>query len=252
MRPAAAIAIAVLTGCVRPGADASALDCEPAAEPVRAATIAIGLVFASSNDDRLPVNTAQVVDALDKANGYLGSVDLQFDLALVEDHPRSPYATARVGEPLSTLDEVPLTLWVVEDVEGASARTYGDDAVAIEWDEFTNNEASNELAHELLHVIGRVQHTFEGFDELVDGSNCDSAGDGFCDTPADPGLVEENPQGCVWTADCEAICGVDANGDVYAPQANPHSYAPGQCVTPITSEQSDALAQGLGNWLACH
>lgn len=246
MRSAVA-GIAALVGC---SGSTPSPTCAPA-DPVHAATVEIGVVFASATDQALPVNTAQVVSALEDANGYLGPIDLVFDVSIVEDRRHAPEATAAIGQDLSTISGVPLTIWVVEDVVGAAGRSYGDDAFAIEWDEFGPNSAGTEIAHELLHVIGRMQHTFDGFDELVDGSNCETAGDGFCDTPADPGLLEENPQGCVWTAECVPECGVDANGDRYAPDANPHSYAPGHCVTPITDEQTEALAESLGAWLAC-
>lgn len=68
--------------------------------------------------------------------------------------------------------------------------------------------------HELGHLFG-LPHTFEGGDELVDGSNCETAGDGFCDTPADP--YYDDPD-IVWQKDCEFIWeGKDANGDYYSP-----------------------------------
>ena len=45
---------------------------------------------------------------------------------------------------------------------------------------------STTIAHEIGHFFG-LPHTFAGGgSELVDGSNCDSAGDGICDTPSDP------------------------------------------------------------------
>ncbi len=45
------------------------------------------------------------------------------------------------------------------------------------------------LAHELGHYFS-LAHTHEtnGGSELVNGTNCSTAGDDLCDTPADPGL----------------------------------------------------------------
>lgn len=70
------------------------------------------------------------------------------------------------------------------------------------------------LAHELGHVFGLV-HTFEG-NELVDGSNCEVIGDGICDTPADPYII--NTPNNRWIRNCEFIYeGTDGNGQLYQP-----------------------------------
>lgn len=82
--------------------------------------------------------------------------------------------------------------------------------------------------HEMGHYFG-LPHTFEGAGtpgaELVDGSNCLTAGDEICDTPADP-----YPSGSV-DANCKFIgMTQDANGDYYTPDVgNPMSYYPGIC-----------------------
>ena len=62
------------------------------------------------------------------------------------------------------------------------------------------------IPHEMGHYLN-LAHTFDGGAELVNGSNCQTAGDGFCDTPADP-------------IDYRAACPytgllTDANGDLY-------------------------------------
>ncbi len=78
------------------------------------------------------------------------------------------------------------------------------------------------LTHELGHSFG-LPHTFSGGEELVDGSNCETAGDGFCDTPADPFVVGAEIE---WTSGCEFIYeGTDANGQFYQPDVgNVMSY----------------------------
>lgn len=73
------------------------------------------------------------------------------------------------------------------------------------------------LAHEMGHFFG-LPHTFEGNGaELVDGSNCDTAGDGICDTPADP-YVPGDPKEQYVNGDCVFISTkTDANGEYYNP-----------------------------------
>ncbi|KJD31341.1 hypothetical protein PK35_14610 [Tamlana nanhaiensis] len=94
------------------------------------------------------------------------------------------------------------------------------------------------LAHEIGHIFSLV-HTHGWSDngtttELVDGSNCDTDGDGICDTPADPGLANNNVDDY-----CNYIGGLtDANGDTYAPDTeNIMSYAPKSCRAQFSSDQ---------------
>jgi hypothetical protein len=94
------------------------------------------------------------------------------------------------------------------------------------------------LAHEIGHFFGLL-HTHEtavGL-ELVDGSNCTSAGDLICDTPADPNLAISGLRGCAYEA-----AFTDLNGDLYRPDpANIMSYAPASCRRRFTDEQNMAM-----------
>lgn len=72
------------------------------------------------------------------------------------------------------------------------------------------------ITHEMGHLFGLV-HTFEGNGiENVNGSNCETEGDGICDTPADPFVEGTMIQ---WLGEnCEFIFpGTDANGEYYQP-----------------------------------
>lgn len=70
--------------------------------------------------------------------------------------------------------------------------------------------------HEMGHYFG-LPHTFEtaNGNELVDGSNCATSGDGVCDTPADPYAGVENLNGCRFIGTAK-----DANGDYYDPDVS--------------------------------
>gem|GEM_PF-2255437 len=89
------------------------------------------------------------------------------------------------------------------------------------------------MAHEMGHCFG-LYHTHQGGNELVDGSNCGSAGDFVCDTPADPNLNDAgNMSGCTYVG-----TSTDANGDSYSPDpTNIMSYAPASCRQGFSSGQ---------------
>ncbi|NRA49933.1 MAG: T9SS type A sorting domain-containing protein [Phaeodactylibacter sp.] len=95
------------------------------------------------------------------------------------------------------------------------------------------------LAHEMGHCLG-LYHTHEtGFGaEKVDGSNCGSAGDKLCDTPADPQLGS-NVDG----ATCNFIgTETDENGETYDPDiTNTMSYAPFHCRGSFTPMQEKRM-----------
>ncbi|MDX1409477.1 MAG: PKD domain-containing protein, partial [Saprospiraceae bacterium] len=98
------------------------------------------------------------------------------------------------------------------------------------------------LLHEIGHYFGLL-HT-HGItnsmptDELVDYSNCLTAGDDVCDTPAEPnlqGLVDSN---CVYTGSLVDNAGLPFDPDPY----NVMSYAPKPCRTQITPNQYDRMS----------
>ncbi|MBC8265780.1 MAG: hypothetical protein H8E84_02330, partial [Flavobacteriales bacterium] len=83
-------------------------------------------------------------------------------------------------------------------------------------------------------------------DELVNGSNCATAGDDVCDTPADPNLqLSSTGSGCgstTWvnnTTSCSYTgTFTDANGDSYSPDpTNIMSYSLKSCRTNLTAGQ---------------
>ncbi len=104
------------------------------------------------------------------------------------------------------------------------------------------------LSHEVGHAYG-LPHT-HGFtngeltDELVDGSNCATSGDEFCDTPADPQLstllVDEN---CLYSGTA-----VDTNMQAFKPDVNNHmSYSRASCRVRFSMEQMAAMKFNSGD-----
>ncbi|MFI1745931.1 T9SS type A sorting domain-containing protein [Thalassobellus sediminis] len=118
-----------------------------------------------------------------------------------------------------------------------------------------NNCAKNNssLIHEMGHFFSLI-HTHGPNDtttELVDGSNCDTDGDGICDTPADPGLSTANINNfCEYTGNT-----TDANGEKYTPDTeNIMSYSRKACRNHFTPQQLArmyAFYQTTKSYLAC-
>jgi hypothetical protein len=116
---------------------------------------------------------------------------------------------------------------------------------------FTNGST---LSHEVGHYFG-LYHTHGKFncgsltDELVDGSNCATAGDDICDTPADPNLLGPDCDGYLVDSDCNYTgSGMDANGQLFAPDVrNLMSYAPKRCRNRLSPGQFDRVQFFLDN-----
>jgi len=137
-----------------------------------------------------------------------------------------------------------------ESICGYSDNTKGNDIIVIKTSCATNNSS---LAHELGHFFS-LMHTHGPNDtstELVDGSNCDTDGDGLCDTPADPKLDNINVNNfCEYTGNL-----TDANGDSYNPDTgNIMSYSLKGCRKHFTPQQLArmyAYYQTTKNYFSC-
>ncbi|MEM6343162.1 MAG: T9SS type A sorting domain-containing protein [Bacteroidota bacterium] len=110
------------------------------------------------------------------------------------------------------------------------------------------------LIHEVGHYLS-LYHTHGKTnsgttDEYVDGSNCSSAGDDVCDTPADPNLFGRVDMNCNYTGNQ-----VDAKGDPFQPMTNNiMSYALSSCRTVFTPGQFARVSYSLANdrnYLTC-
>lgn len=93
----------------------------------------------------------------------------------------------------------------------------------------------HEIGHffNLIHTHG-LSNTAGNTDELVNGSNCNDAGDLVCDTPADPVLSENNVN-----ESCNYVGGArDENNEIYAPDPNNiMSYSRVTCRDEFSSGQ---------------
>lgn len=106
-----------------------------------------------------------------------------------------------------------------------------------------HGEGTTTLIHEMGHYF-RLLHTFETAfgTEFVDGSNCSSAGDGYCDTPAD----------CVnYRAPCPFTDNTtDGHGDLYKTFLDESlymSYFNDNCTYKFSTEERAEMNASLTN-----
>ena len=100
------------------------------------------------------------------------------------------------------------------------------------------------LAHEIGHYFDLFHtHDTDCGAELVDGSNCMTAGDKMCSTPADPNLSGNVDAACVYTG-----TDLDANMQAYMPATdNIMSYSRKACRDNFTAEQLAKVAFTAAN-----
>jgi len=95
---------------------------------------------------------------------------------------------------------------------------------------------TNTYPHEIGHYLGLLHaHETSNGNELVNGSNCSSAGDLLCDTKASPVLAYSNVDGvtCQYNG-----TETDTNGQNYNPDTdNCMAYGPWECDRVFTTEQ---------------
>lgn len=108
----------------------------------------------------------------------------------------------------------------------------------IMWNDATSNGVT--LPHEMGHYWN-LYHTHETAvgTELVNGSNCSTAGDLVCDTPADPCCYNYNASTCTYTG-----TGKDANNQSYTPLINNLMSYYGLCRNVFTTGQFSRMDAG--------
>ncbi|WP_299550174.1 T9SS type A sorting domain-containing protein [Seonamhaeicola sp.] len=122
-----------------------------------------------------------------------------------------------------------------ESICGYSNNERTKDFIVVKNDCATNvSSLAHEMGHvfSLLHTHGPDNDTLTT--ELVDGSNCDTDGDGICDTPADPQLSHENVNNfCEYTGTV-----TDAHGHAFTPDTgNIMSYSLKACRSHFSDQQ---------------
>lgn len=139
-----------------------------------------------------------------------------------------------------------------ESICGYSNNTGRQDVIVMKNDCVTNDSSlAHEIGHffSLLHTHGPKNDSLTT--ELVDGSNCDTDGDGICDTPADPKLTDKNVNNF-----CEYIgTETDTHGKEFNPDTqNIMSYSKKGCRAHFSQQQLArmyAFYMTTKNYLSC-
>lgn len=189
--------------------------------------------------DRGSVTEAGIKNAIRAAGGFYSRIGIEFeaeDSIYVIANPRFDMmgSTAELEENAKlNAKQNRINLFIIdafnEDLEGAAGIAGGN------YMHIASGSANaGTIAHETGHIFS-LEHTFgtgdvlaaaagnpfTATDELVDGSNCGSAGDFVCDTPADPYIFPSSDatepvvyfENCIFVYDS-----VDAKGYYYDPQ----------------------------------
>jgi hypothetical protein len=144
--------------------------------------------------------------------------------------------------------EVPntLNLWICGSASNPGWAYFPGDAerVVVRAGNHLDAVLPHEVGHffGLYHSHGNDKSSYELVNELVNGSNCEYAGDEVCDTPAEPpaGLASYVNASCVYTG-----TSVDANGQAYVPDiANYMGYGNRSCQNRFSPGQLNRISYG--------
>ncbi|MCP4124882.1 MAG: T9SS type A sorting domain-containing protein [Bacteroidetes bacterium] len=213
--------------------------------------IPVQFYIVRTNTGALGYNPTGLTPVLDDVNLFYANADLSFyQCNPVEYIDNSTFYTFSRSEETALLAENThldvLNIYIVGSVTTSNGATCGYAYlppapldVIIMNEGCVNNGIT--LKHELGHYFGlyHPHETEANGIEYVDGSNCGTAGDLLCGTPADPNLGESGMvSSCVYTGNA-----TDPQGDHYDPLVdNVMSYAPSYCRENFTSDQFARVA----------
>lgn len=166
-----------------------------------------------------------IIAGLELTNTFFSPICMTFTLCkydTIHNYNFDSLAQKKEIAEVTTLFEASnrLNIYIVDELDEPTICGYGGRNIFLK-----KTCGPGTVVHEMGHVFG-LAHTFEGNGtENVDGSNCETEGDGICDTPADPydpEIAKDFPyqDGCEFT-----YTGLDANGEFYQPDmGNVMSY----------------------------
>jgi hypothetical protein len=200
------------------------------------------------------ITQTNVQTAISDLNASFESICITFNLCQYNELLNSRQTKTRTDiedKEISTIHQVKnvINIYFVEQVISNSSSIIsqlGDTLLPNLNDPLTNaifitkGDATNGAS--INYALGRffgLQYTSFGGDELADASNCETAGDKICDTPADPGGLENS---CHLTYNSTSPS-LDANGHYYVPDVcNFMSWYSSSCRSSFTNEQYNKMA----------
>ena len=197
------------------------------------------------------ITESQILDEIDEANTFLANSFLEITVCEETNYIANNQLYNFDYDDMSILYQNNqsniMNLYFVESINDNTIAGYTHfpqnsqyyDVIVMD-NQATTNNISSTLIHEfghhfvLLHTHG-TSNVPGSTDEYVNGSNCATTGDRFCDTPADPLINSSNVSSvnCLYTGNV-----TDALGQVYEPDtSNIMSYSPDVCTDFFSEEQ---------------
>lgn len=185
-----------------------------------------------------------LVNQLNTANQKFDSIGIHFTICQILFHENTKYRSFSVNPDKAEVINLfhqknRINVYIVEEIlQGPNYCNYADflgisdvsnTLIILQTADGCVSPATMSLTQALGVYFG-LYRTHENVGELADGSNCATAGDQICDTPADP-FSFNFPITDFIDANCEFIfLQTDANGDYYVPHVqNIMSNYPCRC-----------------------
>lgn len=184
-------------------------------------------------------DSVSIRQAIEELNPLFAPICVSFTVCEFKFHDNFQYANLEEGADDPKWDEMQIkyhddnriNMYFVTSLGGDEAGFAGLGAITNMTGSGIVIQDLGTIPHEMGHFFGLL-HTFEGNGvELVDGSNCTTAGDLVCDTPADPYVPGEPIDTYMDLPNCLFVSTkTDANGEYYVPDVgNIMSYYPESC-----------------------
>jgi hypothetical protein len=179
-------------------------------------TFSIQVYIVEDKLGQLNTTPTDIQNAVSELNTYFDDICVQFAICDIDTIPNADHDTILMNEDAEQITslyhrENTINLYVVQNVVGGNGGETNLGTVASmptsnQRDAIFLNKTRVADRQTLARLMGKffgLLYTYENNNELVDGSNCLTAGDGLCDTPADRAVVTSLI--------------TDANGDYFSP-----------------------------------